>query len=752
MPAKGRAKTNKPRSSSVDPQLDRVSPSGPPVAKVKVTRVEFRKALLQFRRLFFALGVILGVLSAVVVQQHLSQDPSVLPEPMQRMWMLLTETLGGADFAQLFSDGVPGLSSFDILSNLTALLPFQTGDGQGDEEYSDFLPGARLAGEGLRAKHPVVLIPGIVSTGLQVWNTAPIGNSSSTGRDGDDEISTASVETEKLAFLPTRFRRSRRDGQRHSESPFANDLDQSALAAIVAANRACGQKYFRKRMWGTLDQIKALLLNKECWMHHMMLNERTGRDPHGVKLRAAQGLDAADYLFPGYVWAKILSNLGCLGYDSNSMHLAAYDWRLSYRNLETRDLYFTKLKSTIEIAYKQAINGGATPEDARIMVISHSMGATVFLHFLNWVRSTEGEEWCAQFLGGWVNIAGTLLGVPKSLASMLSGEMRDTAQLNAAGTYMLERFFSRRQRARLFRSWGGMAGMFPYGGTTLWGDASRTAPDEDPAREIPSYGALIDVKFTAEATEDVPKESVPPEIKTEHFYLTAENVSTFIAHHRKSHDTPYWADTYLYGLAQSKRDLQAAKKDPRAWSNPLLTPLPKFHPDFKIVCLYGTGLPAERKYFYEAGEQSSSDVTEGSDDAWSSSSSWDELYIDHQYQDPDTQTVNGVQMSDGDGTVPLLSLSYMCTHGWKKKRYNPGGISVIVRETPAVRRKTGLLGGLPKVRDGPESADHVDILGNYNLTADILRIVSGNAATLTDRIYSDALAVGDRVHLPAGLD
>jgi len=30
-----------------------------------------------------------------------------------------------------------------------------------------------------------------------------------------------------------------------------------------------------------------------------MLNGSTGLDPEGIKLRAAQGLEAADYLFPG---------------------------------------------------------------------------------------------------------------------------------------------------------------------------------------------------------------------------------------------------------------------------------------------------------------------------------------------------------------------------------------------------------------------------------------------------------------------
>ena len=37
-----------------------------------------------------------------------------------------------------------------------------------------------------------------------------------------------------------------------------------------------------------------------------------------------------------------------VNYDTNNLHLAPYDWRLSYYNLEVRDSYFSKLKTTIE--------------------------------------------------------------------------------------------------------------------------------------------------------------------------------------------------------------------------------------------------------------------------------------------------------------------------------------------------------------------------------------------------------------------
>jgi phospholipid:diacylglycerol acyltransferase len=41
---------------------------------------------------------------------------------------------------------------------------------------------------------------------------------------------------------------------------------------------------------------------------------------------------------------------------------------------------------------------------------------------------------------------------------------------------------------------------------------------------------------------------------------------------------------------------------------------------------------------------------------------------------------SGVQLTDGDGTVPLLSMGALCAGGWRTKRLNPGGSKVVVRE------------------------------------------------------------------------
>lgn len=46
------------------------------------------------------------------------------------------------------------------------------------------------------------------------------------------------------------------------------------------------------------------------------------------------------------------------------------------------------------------------------------------------------------------------------MAAFLSGEMRDTVNVSPAASYILEHFFSKRDRAKLFRSWAGSASMW----------------------------------------------------------------------------------------------------------------------------------------------------------------------------------------------------------------------------------------------------------------------------------------------------
>lgn len=70
-------------------------------------------------------------------------------------------------------------------------------------------------------------------------------------------------------------------------------------------------------------------------MEHLSLHNETGLDPPGIRVRAVPGLVAADYFAPGYfVWAVLIENLAKIGYEGKNLHMAAYDWRLSFQNTE----------------------------------------------------------------------------------------------------------------------------------------------------------------------------------------------------------------------------------------------------------------------------------------------------------------------------------------------------------------------------------------------------------------------------------
>ncbi|RYQ88907.1 hypothetical protein Ahy_B09g095821 isoform D [Arachis hypogaea] len=95
----------------------------------------------------------------------------------------------------------------------------------------------------------------------------------------------------------------------------------------------CAEGLFRKRLWGgTFGEVYR---RPSCWAEHMSLDNETGLDPPGIRVRPVSGLVAADYFAPGYfVWAVLIANLAHIGYEEKSMYMAAYDWRISFQNTE----------------------------------------------------------------------------------------------------------------------------------------------------------------------------------------------------------------------------------------------------------------------------------------------------------------------------------------------------------------------------------------------------------------------------------
>ncbi|EDN08972.1 Phospholipid:diacylglycerol acyltransferase [Histoplasma mississippiense (nom. inval.)] len=504
--------------------------------------------------------------------------------------------------------------------------------------YDAFSIGLGLQAQGITANHPIIMVPGVISTGLESWGT--------------DEKS---------------------------------------------------RPYFRKRLWGSWSMMRALVLDKTGWKNHIMLDKITGLDPPGIKLRAAQGFDATDFFITGYwIWNKILENLATIGYDPTNAFTAAYDWRLSYLNLETRDHYFSRLKAYIETAVKLS--------DRKVVLVSHSMGSQVAMFFFKWVESPEhgngGSDWVETHIDSWINISGCMLGASKGVPALLSGEMKDTAQLNAFAVYGLEKFLCKWERAELFRAIPGISSMLPKGGEAVWGNNSW-APDDQEDQPF-TFGNLINFR---EANSSNTQQN-----------LTAKTSLPFLFNHTEQWFQNQVLRNYSHGVAHTAREVEANEKDPRKWLNPLEARLP-LAPNLKIYCFYGVGKPTERSYFYHHDTDMVSKLNFSIDTTVTNG------IVDR-----------GVVMSEGDGTVNLLSLGYMCAKGWGIKRYNPAGANVKVYEMPHEPDRFS-------PRGGPNTGDHVDILGRSLLNDLVLRVAGGRGDMIEENYVSRIREYSDRVKI-----
>ncbi|KAJ2969324.1 hypothetical protein NUW58_g10017 [Xylaria curta] len=512
-----------------------------------------------------------------------------------------------------------------------------TGFMEGSDAFS---VGVKAREEGLAVHHPIIMVPGVISTGLESWGTGNIS-----------------------------------------------------------------RPYFRKRLWGSWTMMGALLSDKEVWKQHIMLDKKTGLDPPGLKLRAAQGFDATDFFITGYwIWSKIFENLASLGYDPTNAFTAAYDWRLSYENLEVRDQYFTRLKNHIEMAHQ--ISG------KKVVLASHSMGSQVVFYFFHWVASElggqGGDDWVDKHVGAWINISGCMLGAAKDVTALLSGEMRDTAQLNSFAVYGLERFLNKEERAEIFRAMPGVSSMLPIGGDAVWGNLTW-APDDKPG-QAHSFGSFLNFRTGGNWT--TPEQNFTVSKAMQYLLDTSDD---------------WYRDqilrSYSHGVAHTRAEVEANELQPHKWVNPLETRLP-LSPNLKVFCFYGVGKPTERGYYYRTPDSPHLTKLNITIDTG--------LIVD--------EIDHGVIMGEGDGTVNLLSTGYMCSKGWRMKRYNPAGAKITVIEMPHKPERFN-------PRGGPNTADHVDILGRQTLNELVLRVAAGKGDDIEDSIVSNIREYADNVKI-----
>lgn len=599
------------------------------ISTAKLDKLTKRKSSKKRSGIIFGLGGILGLVIALLFAE--SQD-------VIRLEGLLEVNLDS------LIDVIPA----GIVKDVKALSKAE----REAVNYDSFSVGLHLQSQGVTAHHPVIMVPGVISTGLESWSTGT----------------------------------------------------QS-------------RQYFRKRLWGSWSMMRALVLDQAAWKRHIMLDKDTGLDPAGIKLRAAQGFDATDFFITGYwIWNKILENLATIGYDPTNAYTAAYDWRLAYHNLEVRDQYFSRLKNYIEVGKKTS--------GKKVVLVSHSMGSQVLFYFMKWVEHKDhgngGSKWVNDHIDSWINISGCMLGTAKDIPAVLSGEMKDTAQLNAFAVYGLERFLSKEERAEIFRAMPGISSMLPKGGDAVWGN-STWAPDDLPyPQQNTTNGLFLSFKPKTNSTQ------------TPHKNLTMSESLDYLDQNTEDWYKEQIKHAYSHGVAHTKAEVERNEDIPRKWMNPLEARLPNA-PNLKIYCFYGIGKPTERAYYYKE----TNNLSQGNIN----------ISIDTSVSTPNGKLQQlgsvdrGVIFGEGDGTVNLVSTGFMCAKGWRNiKRYNPGNVKIKTYEMPHEPDRFS-------PRGGPNTGDHVDILGRSSLNDLILRVAGGKGDQIEENYESRIWEISEKIRI-----
>eukprot|EP00928_Gymnodinium_smaydae_P002543 TRINITY_DN10914_c0_g2_i1.p1 TRINITY_DN10914_c0_g2~~TRINITY_DN10914_c0_g2_i1.p1 ORF type:complete len:676 (-),score=90.46 TRINITY_DN10914_c0_g2_i1:84-2111(-) len=519
--------------------------------------------------------------------------------------------------------------------------------------------GVRMAKKGYSVKHPVSMIPGIITAGLELW-------------DGED----------------------------------------------------CIKSYFRQRIWGSATMLQSILSDPDCWARHLSLNSTTGLDPlqrphfnRSIRVRPSQGFESSDFFLAGYwLWGLLIEALADIGYDMNSMHMASYDWRLSYADLENRDRYFTRLKQQIEVL--------VSTTDAKAVIVAHSMGSNVWHYFMQWVTHRVDPQWVNNHIHAEISISSPLLGLPKAFYSLLTGDNRDFASMGAGFSAFVTRIFGPMTRRNMWRSCSSLAMITPIGGEELWGKAMIGRP----MLQVGNHSCSVEEARDLLASE----QNMPADLERIRRWLL-DGV-------RRKRPEADAAGEHGASSAQNRTPPE------HAWANPLAVALP-VAPDVKKYAFYGVGVPSDV----------SAVVREAGDDVNSPKYAIDK----------DATSDNGFYYADGDYSVPVMSLGLMCLKGWSNPARNPAGTSCTVREykdqgspdtaeagesrMALAAKLAGEVVGVQTLaavlsrgyhRGKQPSGDHIDILGNDEMLSDVLKVASGSH--VESRIVSDLKGIADK--------
>lgn len=183
------------------------------------------------------------------------------------------------------------------------------------------------------------------------------------------------------------------------------------------------------------------------------------------RIRAQGGLDGAAALWGRTVplWNPLIEALSALGYSPKNIFMQSYDWHLSLEALESRDGYFTNLKYVIESAYHQNDN-------RKVVLVCHSLGGVIFTWFSQFITAHDAS-WMDKYVHANVLLGAPLLGAPKAINALLSGDIPDLqgafsflhkTEIINHGNEFMSRF------TEIMRNLESLMYLLPKGGDDFW--------------------------------------------------------------------------------------------------------------------------------------------------------------------------------------------------------------------------------------------------------------------------------------------
>ena len=232
--------------------------------------------------------------------------------------------------------------------------------------------GKAMLNEGAKPKFPVIIIPGLASSSLEIWQSERCPNwvGDRIWIDVAKVTNPGRLLNLKNISRPKLKHKKVENGINSASNSANNNITESENVLIREVANTNSKKLRSKSNTsgsssngiGTIDEEGTnvdIETETSKFLYHLLPGNDGFSDPKGVKVRASDGFSAVDYLShsalskkASYVFAYVIKELRSVGYDTKNMAVAPYDWRIPITKLQHRDGYFTCLKSKIEVLYE----------------------------------------------------------------------------------------------------------------------------------------------------------------------------------------------------------------------------------------------------------------------------------------------------------------------------------------------------------------------------------------------------------------